>query len=68
MVTRTYIDKNNTIIFGTQINTGRNPIAELYYGGKETQIDAGEVQNSDFTRHLLYFDELIYRKNIIVGN
>jgi len=56
MVTRTYIDKNNTIIFGTQINTGRNPIAQLYYGGKETQIDAGEVQNSDFTRHLLYFD------------
>ncbi len=56
MVTRTYIDKNNTIIFGTQVNTGRNPIAELYYGGKETQIDAGEVKNSDFTRHLLYFD------------
>ena len=48
MVTRTYIDKNNTIIFGTQINTGRNPIAELYYGGKETQ--------EDYTRHLLYFD------------
>ena len=37
MVTRTYVDKNNTIIFGTQINTGRNPIAELYYGGKENQ-------------------------------
>jgi hypothetical protein len=48
MVTRTYIDKNNTIIFGTLINTGRNPIAELYYGGKETQ--------PDYTRHLLYFD------------
>jgi len=48
MVTRTYIDKNNTIIFGTQVNTGRNPIAQLYYGGKETQ--------EDFTRHLLYFD------------
>ena len=48
MVTRTYVDKNNTIIFGTQINTGRNPIAELYYGGKETQ--------EDYTRHLLYFD------------
>jgi hypothetical protein len=48
MVTRTYIDKNNTIIFGTLINTGRNPIAELYYGGKETQ--------TDYTRHLLYFD------------
>jgi hypothetical protein len=48
MVTRTYIDKNNTIIFGTLINTGRNPIAELYYGGKENQ--------EDYTRHLLYFD------------
>lgn len=48
MVTRTYIDKNNTIIFGTLVNTGRNPIAELYYGGKETQ--------PDYTRHLLYFD------------
>lgn len=48
MVYRTYIDKNNTIIFGTQINTGRNPIAELYYGGKETQ--------PDYSRHLLYFD------------
>ena len=33
MIYRTYIDKNNTIIFGTQINTGRNPIAQLYYGG-----------------------------------
>lgn len=48
MVTRTYVDKNNTIIFGTQVNTGRNPIAQLYYGGKETQ--------EDYTRHLLYFD------------
>lgn len=48
MVIRTYIDKNNTIIFGTLINTGKNPIAELYYGGKETQ--------TDYTRHLIYFD------------
>ena len=48
MVYRTYIDKNNTIIFGTQINTGRNPIAQLYYGGKESQ--------PDYSRHLLYFD------------
>ena len=48
MVIRTYIDKNNTIIYNTLINTGRNPIAELYYGGKETQ--------PDYTRHLLFFD------------
>ena len=48
MLIRTYIDKNNTIIRNTQINTGRNPIAEIYYGGKESV--------TDYTRHLLYFD------------
>ena len=48
MVIRTYIEKNNTIIKDTLINTGRNPIAELYYGGKST--------TTDYTRHLLYFD------------
>ena len=55
MVTRTYIDKNNTIIFATLINTGKNPIAELYYGGKETQ--------SDYTRHLLYFDVSVLQES-----
>jgi hypothetical protein len=48
MVIRTYIDKNNTIIRNTLINTGNNPIAELYYGGK--------YNTTDYTRHLLYFD------------
>ena len=48
MLIRSYIDKNNTIIKNTQINTGRNPIAEIYYGGKDT--------TADYTRHLLYFD------------
>ena len=48
MVTRTYIDKNNTLIKDTIINTGRNPITELYYGGSET--------STNYTRHLLYFD------------
>ena len=48
MVIRTYIDKNNTIIKDTLINTGRNPIAELYYGGK-TSV-------TEYTRHLIYFD------------
>lgn len=48
MVYRTYIDKDNTIIYNTLVNTGKNPIAELYYGGKDTQ--------PDFTRHLFYFD------------
>jgi hypothetical protein len=48
MVTRTYIDKNNTIIYNTLINTGKNPIAEIYYGGNQS--------SPIYTRHLLYFD------------
>ena len=57
MLIRTYIDKNNTIIRNTQINTGRNPIAEIYYGGKESI--------TDYTRHLLYFDVTqIYKLDI----
>ena len=48
MVIRTYIEKNNTIIKNSEVNTGRNPIAELYYGGQES--------TTDYTRHLLYFD------------
>ena len=48
MVIRTYIEKNNTIIKNSEVNTGRNPITELYYGGQES--------TTDYTRHLLYFD------------
>lgn len=48
MVVRTYIDKNNTIQKDKEINTGRNPIAELYYGGS--------LNHTDYSRYLLYFD------------
>lgn len=48
MVIRTYIDKNNTIIYNSEVNTGRSRIAELFYGGKNNTVD--------YTRHLLYFD------------
>ena len=48
MVIRTYIDKNNTIVKNTETNTGRNEIAELYYGGNPT--------STQYSRHLLYFD------------
>ena len=48
MVIRTYIDKNNTIVKNTETNTGRNEIAELYYGGNPSV--------TQYSRHLLYFD------------
>lgn len=33
MVVRTYFSKNNTIVKNSTVNTGLNPIAELFYGG-----------------------------------
>ena len=48
MVIRTYIDKDNTIIKSLLANTGRNEIAQLYYGG--------DASVTNYTRHLLYFD------------
>lgn len=33
MVLKTYFSKNNTIVKSSNVNTGLNPIAELYYGG-----------------------------------
>lgn len=49
MVIRTYFDRNNTIVFNEYVNTGRNPIAELYYGGG--------VTNQSYSRFLFHFDE-----------
>lgn len=40
---KTYLDKTNTIIYNSNVNTGNNPVCELYYG-------------DGFTRVLLYFD------------
>jgi len=49
MVIRTYFDKNNTIVCNSNINTGLNPIAELFYGGP-----SGE---NVYSRFLFHFDE-----------
>lgn len=49
MVIRTFFDKNNTIIKNSYLNTGRNPVTELFYGGAD-----GENQ---YSRFLFHFDE-----------
>jgi len=33
MVIRSYFDRNNTIVKDSTLNTGQNPVAELFYGG-----------------------------------
>jgi len=49
MVIRTYFDKNNTIVKNSNVNTGLNPVTELFYGG--------DVGSETYSRFLLYFDE-----------
>lgn len=53
MVIRTFFDKNNTIIYNNLNNTGRNPVSELFYGGRD-----GE---NKYTRMLFYFDETVVK-------
>jgi hypothetical protein len=49
MVIKTYFDKCNTIISGKSVNTAKNQIVELFYGGKEP--------NNHHSRHIFHFDE-----------
>jgi hypothetical protein len=49
MVIRTYFDKSNTIVSNANVNTGLNPVTELFYGGTGSQ--------QQYSRFLLYFDE-----------
>jgi hypothetical protein len=58
MVIRTYFDKNNTIVSNSIVNTGLNPVAELFYGG----ADGAEK----YSRFLFYFDETRLR-NLYTG-
>ena len=50
MVIRTFLDKNNTILYNKITNTGKNPVAELFYGGSY------ETNSPIFTRFLFQFD------------
>lgn len=58
MVVRTYFDKNNTLVANDFVNTARNPVAELYYGGGST--------SAGFTRFIFHFDETRLR-NLYTG-
>jgi len=49
MVFRTYFDKNNTIVSNLDVNTGLNPVTELFYGGP--------VNQQQYSRFLFHFDE-----------
>lgn len=49
MKIKTYFDKSNTIVKNSNVNTGLNPIAELFYGDTDSK--------NNYSRHLFHFDE-----------
>lgn len=53
---RSYFNKNNTIISNSSINTGRNPISELYCGDKISRF----LFYVDFT----YINQMVQNKQI----
>lgn len=50
MVIRTYFDRNNTLIYNQPVNTGKNPVCELFFGGNL------ESNSRYYSRHIFQFD------------
>jgi len=61
-ILRSYIDKNNTIISNTYVNTGRNPVIELNFGSSDFV-----VPNYGYTRCIFNLDLSLLRENIASG-
>lgn len=58
MIIKTYFDKNNTIVSNSDVNTGLNPITQLFYGGA--------IGEQKYSRFLFHFDETKL-KNLYTG-
>jgi hypothetical protein len=61
-ILRSYIDKNNTIISDSFVNTGRNPVIELNFGASDLIIP-----NFGYTRYIFDLDLSLLRENIQSG-
>ena len=56
---KSYFSKNNTIVKGSDVNTAKNPVTELFYGGGYTSINAsgGTISTSSkFSRFIFDLD------------
>jgi hypothetical protein len=61
-ILRSYIDKNNTIISNSYVNTGRNPVIELNFGASDLI-----VPNFGYSRYIFDLDLSLLRENIQSG-
>lgn len=61
-ILRSYYNKNNTIISNSYVNTGRNPVMQLFFGG-----DLATFAPRGFTRFIFDLDLDLLRENIESG-
>jgi hypothetical protein len=61
-ILRSYIDKNNTIVSNSYVNTGRNPVIELNFGASDLV-----VPNFGYSRLLFNLDLSLLEQNIASG-
>mgnify|MGYP000742712390 CR=1 FL=1 len=61
-ILRSYIDKNNTIVSNSFVNTGRNPVIELNFGASDLV-----VPNFGYSRLLFNLDLSLLEQNIASG-
>jgi hypothetical protein len=61
-ILRSYINKNNTIISNSYVNTGRNPVIELNFGASDLI-----VPNFGYTRFIFDLDLSLLEENIASG-
>jgi hypothetical protein len=61
-ILRSYIDKNNTIVSNSYVNTGRNPVIELNFGASDLI-----VPNYGYSRLLFNLDLSLLEQNIATG-
>jgi hypothetical protein len=61
-ILKSYINKNNTIISNSYVNTGRNPVIELNFGASDFV-----VPNYGYTRCIFDLDLSLLRENIASG-
>ena len=57
---RSYFSKNDTILYDNYVNTGRNPVTQLYFGSSPTSFAP-----LSFSRFIFHLDltELIAKVN-----
>ena len=60
-INNSYFSKNNTIVFNSYVNTGRNPVMELFYG------NGGVSEPTGFSRFIFDLDLSLLKEKILDG-